>query len=60
MKRLTPILYVPSIEEAVTFYGRLGFGLEFAMNGEDRVNGQFLLLPDVESLQKILESIRLA
>ncbi len=33
---------------------------EFAMNGEDRVNGQFLLLPDVESLQKILESIRLA
>ena len=35
MKRLTPILYVPSIDEAVAFYGRLGFDLEFAMNGED-------------------------
>jgi hypothetical protein len=30
------------------------------MDVEDRVMGQFLLLPDVESLQIILQSIRLA
>lgn len=33
---------------------------EFQMAAEDKVMGQFLLLPDVESLQIILQSIRLA
>jgi chemotaxis protein CheC len=33
---------------------------EFEMDSEDKVMGQFLLLPDVESLQIILQSIRLA
>jgi chemotaxis protein CheC len=33
---------------------------EFEMASEDKVMGQFLLLPDVESLQIILQSIRLA
>jgi PhnB protein len=35
VQTLTPNLYVSSIEEAVEFYGRIGFGLEFAMNGEN-------------------------
>jgi chemotaxis protein CheC len=33
---------------------------EFAMDGDQTVEGQFLLLPDLESLQIILRSIRLA
>lgn len=33
---------------------------EFRMDGGDSVGGHFLLLPDMESLQKILRSIRLA
>lgn len=33
---------------------------EFEMDAEERVMGQFLLLPDVESLQIILQNIRLA
>jgi chemotaxis protein CheC len=33
---------------------------EFAMDGDRTVEGQFLLLPDLESLQIILRSIRLA
>jgi chemotaxis protein CheC len=33
---------------------------EFQMDSDEKVMGQFLLLPDVESLQIILQSIRLA
>jgi chemotaxis protein CheC len=33
---------------------------EFLMEGEEVVQGQFLLLPDIESLEIILQSIRLA
>jgi chemotaxis protein CheC len=33
---------------------------EFAMEGDRKVEGQFLLLPDVESLEVILRNIRLA
>ena len=33
---------------------------EFTMDGDDVVQGQFLLLPDVESLEIILQAIRLA
>jgi chemotaxis protein CheC len=33
---------------------------EFTMDSETTVNGQFLLLPDLESLQIILQNIRLA
>lgn len=33
---------------------------EFTMDGDDVVQGQFLLLPDVESLEVILQAIRLA
>ena len=33
---------------------------EFVMEGDETVQGQFLLLPDVESLEIILQAIRLA
>ena len=33
---------------------------EFVMEGDEVVQGQFLLLPDVESLEIILQAIRLA